>query len=172
MRTLSIDGLVLEPQVATHADEMFTVLSDPAIYQHENEPPPSVEWLRSRFKLLERRTSADGREHWLNWVVRVPGCGLIGYVQATVRLDCAASIAYEFSSTYWGRGFASKAVQAMIQEIASTYQVRIIVAILKTTNLRSHRFLVRLGFVAAPPLAYREYSVEPDELLMFLEVCQ
>lgn len=57
----------------------------------------------------------------------------------------------------------------MIEEIASAYQVRNIVAILKATNLRSHRFLVRLGFVAAPPQAHSEYSVEPDELLMFLQ---
>lgn len=40
---------MLEPQVAAHASEMFDVLSDPAIYEFENEPPPSEAWLVERY---------------------------------------------------------------------------------------------------------------------------
>jgi hypothetical protein len=39
MQAIATAGLTLEPQVAAHADEMFGVLSDPAIYEHENAPP-------------------------------------------------------------------------------------------------------------------------------------
>ena len=42
IRPLETPRLVLEPQVAAHADEMFIVLSDPAIYEFENAPPGSV----------------------------------------------------------------------------------------------------------------------------------
>ena len=45
-----MDGFVLEPQVAAHAEAMFVVLSDPAIYAYENAPPESLEWLRKRFE--------------------------------------------------------------------------------------------------------------------------
>lgn len=100
MRTIETARLVLEPQTATHAAEMFLVLSDPAIYEFENAPPPSVEWLHARFTKLETRCSADGREQWLNWVIRIRDSGLIGYVQATVHPDDRAGIAYELSSTY------------------------------------------------------------------------
>lgn len=62
MRTIATARLALEPQVAAHADEMFVVLADPAIYEHENEPPASVEWLRERYRRLESRRSPDGRE--------------------------------------------------------------------------------------------------------------
>ena len=63
MQVIEIDGLALVPQTAAHAGEMFVVLSDPAIYEHENEPPASVEALRNRFAMLESRQSADGQEH-------------------------------------------------------------------------------------------------------------
>jgi ribosomal-protein-alanine N-acetyltransferase len=43
MRSIRANGLTLEPQVAAHADAMFVVLSDPAIYAYENQPPKSVE---------------------------------------------------------------------------------------------------------------------------------
>lgn len=58
--------LVLEPFVATHAAEMFQVLSDPAIYEFENSPPESVEWLERRYGRLESRCSLDGSQLWLN----------------------------------------------------------------------------------------------------------
>ena len=73
----------MEPLVAAHAHEMFGVLSDPAIYESANAPPPSEEWLRSRYRRLEQRRSPDGNELWLNWVARVPCGELVGYVQAT-----------------------------------------------------------------------------------------
>ena len=91
MRVIETPTLTLEPQVAAHADEMFAVLCDPAIYEHESAPPPSIEWLRERYRRLETRCSADGREEWLNWVIRLPSCEPIGYVQATVHADGRAA---------------------------------------------------------------------------------
>ena len=104
MRVVEAGNLRLEPQTAQHAAEMFAVLSDPAIYEYENEPPASAEWLRERFSRLETRMSRDGREQWLNWVIRIPSSELIGYVQATVHSGGRANIAYVLSSAYWGRG--------------------------------------------------------------------
>src|SRR3990172_3184843 len=124
MRAIATGRLSLEPQVATHAEEMFGVLSDPAIYEYEDEPPPSVVWLRERFTKLETRRSADGREQWLNWVLRLPSSELIGYVQATVYSDGWASIAYVLASRFWGRGLAREAVQAMISDLVQQYEVR------------------------------------------------
>jgi [ribosomal protein S5]-alanine N-acetyltransferase len=66
MRVIDAGSLVLEPQTMAHAQEMFVVLSDPALYDYENKPPPSLDWLSSRFARLESRYSADGSEQWLN----------------------------------------------------------------------------------------------------------
>jgi ribosomal-protein-alanine N-acetyltransferase len=162
MQVIVTRCLTLEPQVAAHADEMFGVLSDPAIYEHENAPPPSVEWLRERFGTLESRVSADGREQWLNWVVRLRTSEPIGYVQATVFPTGRAAIAYEMASRYWGRGFAREACEAMLSELAARYGVRQAHAVFKRSNIRSLRLLERLGFAPALPEAY----VGSDELLM------
>ena len=169
MHVIETGSLTLEPQTVAHAEEMFVVLSDPAIYEHENEPPPSLEWLRARFTKLESRRSSDGQEHWLNWVIRLPTSELIGYVQSTVRDNGRAAIAYALCSAFWGRGLAHQAVQAMISELVQHYQVRSLSAVLKRQNLRSRRLLERLGFSLATAEQLRTHPVEPGELLMHRE---
>jgi len=145
---------------------MFAVLSDPAIYQYENAPPPSVEWLRERFARLESRCSADGCEQWLNWVIRLSTSELIGYVQATLHADGRAAIAYELSSAYWGRGLAREAVEGMINELVTHYRVHTLTAVLKRENQRSFRLLERLGFSLASTETHAAHDVGSDDLMM------
>lgn len=159
MRELRSARLVLEPQVETHAQEMFDVLSDPAIYEFEGEPPHSVAWLRERYRKLESRVSPDGSQRWLNWVVRAQGVP-IGYVQATVFHDGRAAIAYVLASRWWGRGYASEAVAAMLDELRDRYAVRLALAVFKAANSRSRALLERAGFVDT------RGETEPDERIM------
>lgn len=138
--------LVLEPQTAAHASEMFEVLSDPAIYEFENAPPQSEAWLAARFARLESRVSPDGRQQWLNWVVRLPTGALAGYVQATIDSHRIAHIAYELASKFWRQGIGSAAVNAMLKELETTYGVCTFAATLKERNYRSLALLRSLGF--------------------------
>lgn len=164
MRTLVTARLVLEPQMTAHAEPMYALLQDPAIYRYENEPPQSVDWLRERFRRLESRTSADGSEQWLNWVVRLRDSELIGYVQATVCEASPVATAYVFASPWWGRGYASEAVSAMMEELAANYGARAFSAVLKRDNLRSIRLLQRLGFARAAESA--AIACDEDEIAM------
>ncbi len=169
MRVIATTRLTLEPQLAAHAEEMFVVLSDPAIYEYENVPPTSVDALWARFARLESRQSHDGSQRWLNWVARLGSGELIGFVQATVRADGAdgsALIAYEFASAFWGRGLAYEATAAMIAELVERYRVRSLFAILKRENDRSVRLLQRLNFSMATPEQHVAYHVDADEALM------
>jgi len=170
VRVIETGSLTLEPQTAAHAEEMFAVLSDPAIYEYENQPPPSLEWLSARFAKLESRLSANGLEQWLNWVIRLPTSELIGYVQATVHPNERAAIAYELSSAYWGRGLARQAVQAVISELVEHYRIHSFSSVLKRENFRSMRLLERLGFSPASPEQHAKHRVEPGELLMVREI--
>lgn len=163
MRTLAASRCRLEPQVGSHASEMFEVLSDPAIYEFEHAPPESEAWLRRRFERLECRTSTDGREQWLNWVIRLPDARLAGYVQATVREDHTALVAYELHSRYWRQGIGTHAMQAMLQELRDAYEVRTCLAVLKAKNYRSEGLLHKLGFTPAPQECVLRYRDEPDE---------
>ena len=167
MKTVFCAPYTLEPQLAEHAHEMFGVLSDPAIYEFENCPPSSEEWLKTRLARLESRRSSDGKEHWLNWVIRLPTGCLAGYVQATVVEDGTAYVAYEINSEYWRKGIGSCTVLAMLQELEAQYDVIEFVAVLKAKNYRSKALLLKLGFSAADPVQQEWHRDEPDELVMF-----
>ena len=149
MNRVTVGALVLEPQVAAHAAEMFSVLSDPAIYEFENAPPESLAWLTQRFAKLEARVSSDGAQQWLNWVIRLPTGSLAGYVQATLPGDGTAHIAYELASKFWRRGIGGAAVSAMLGELAQTYGVDTFVATLNERNYRSLALLTKLKFERA-----------------------
>ena len=167
IRPLETPRLVLEPQVAAHADEMFVVLSDPAIYEFENAPPVSVEALRERYRALEARRSPDGRQLWLNWTVRLKeGDAAIGYVQSTVLPDAAALVAYEFNSAWWGRGLAGEAVAAAMLELRQHLGVTRFGAVFKTANERSRRLLARLGMRPAVGGQFPSALAEADESAM------
>ena len=168
MNTLHTELCTLEPQLASHAEEMFGVLCDPAIYEFEGVPPPSVEALRAGYTKRECRLSPDGSEKWLNWVVRSTTGHLTGYVQATVLTSGASYIGYEFSSQYWRRGLASASIRAVLNELSRNYQVHTIVALFKNDNYRSISLLNKLGFVSGSELEVSRYEVPDDEsLLMF-----
>jgi RimJ/RimL family protein N-acetyltransferase len=142
---------------------MFAVLGDPAIYEFENEPPESAEWLRWRFERLESRGSPDGREGWLNWVLRLPDGRAAGYLQATTYDGGRADVAYVLASAYWGRSLATQAVQAMLDELATHHGATAFSAIFKRANHRSLALLQRLGFVPASEVEHRLRQIEPDE---------
>jgi ribosomal-protein-alanine N-acetyltransferase len=166
VRTLSASCCVLEPQVVGHAPELFEVLRDPAIYEFEGEPPPSLELLANGLRRKEGRTSPDGTETWLNWVVRKTTGELTGYVQATVLPSGCAYVGYEFSSRYWRQGLGSSAVAAVLDELASVYQVHTVVAVLKTLNYRSMGLLRKLGFAPCPAERTAEFEAEADESIL------
>jgi RimJ/RimL family protein N-acetyltransferase len=166
MRVLEGGVVRLEPQLEAHADALFELLLDPALYAHENEPPASLQWLRERFRRLESRESADGAEQWLNWAVFALPATPVGYVQATVYPTGRADIAYVFGSRFWGRGLATAAVELMVAELQARYGVKTLTAALKRTNAPSLRLLERLGFEHAPEAQRAGIGVAPDELLL------
>lgn len=166
MNTLRTPRCTLEPQVEAHAEEMFGVLSDPAIYEFERVPPPSVERLAAGYRLRESRTSPDGRQKWLNWVVRLPSQEAAGYVQATVLESGVSYVAYEFASKYWRKGIGSASVAAMLEELVRTYGVRTFVAVLKAGNYRSLGLLDHLGFTLATQEQAAEFEPGRDEIVM------
>ena len=169
MRVIAAPNCTLEPLVAAHAAEMFVALSDPAIYEFENEPPPSEAWLSERYARLERRTSPDGAQAWLNWVVRLPGGELAGYVQATVLGTGTAVVAYELGSRWWRRGIGRAAVAGMLEELRVHHGVWAFAAVLKRANLRSHGLLLRLGFREATAGERVAFGAGDDERVMVRE---
>jgi len=164
MRALATSGLVLEPLTVAHAEAMFELLSDLDLYRYLDDlPPASVEQLRNRYARLESRASADGKQRWLNWVVREPGQPPMGYVQATVLDNGSAWVAYLLGSRHRGRGHATQATAAMLEHLESDCGASRQIANVEAENLRSIRLLERLGFRAATAAEAAEHEPTATE---------
>jgi [ribosomal protein S5]-alanine N-acetyltransferase len=167
MRTLHAPGLTLEPQTAAHASAMFDALNDVEVHTYlDDTPPVSVHALRERFARLETRCSADGSELWLNWALRLDDGAIAGYVQATVLRDGSAWIAYLLGRAHWGRGHATRAVCAMIDELVNQHRVTQLLATADRDNRRSIALLGRLGFTVAPDAWRRRHDVLDRDVLL------
>ncbi|MDQ2828084.1 MAG: GNAT family N-acetyltransferase [Chloroflexota bacterium] len=68
--------LLLEPLAASHAATLYAALQSPELYTFiPQDPPPSPHGLEARYAALSTRRSSDGREAWLNWVMRQRATG-------------------------------------------------------------------------------------------------
>jgi ribosomal-protein-alanine N-acetyltransferase len=168
-RSIESGSLRLEPLVAAHAEEMFRPMSDSAIYAYMPlQPPASASALRRRYAHLEQGRSADGRERWLNWVVRLHSRECVGFLQTTIYPGLTADFAFAFAPAHWGRGVAFEACRALLPCLRRDFAVRVLYATVDPRNARSIRLLQRLGFRAVPVGDYPHGEVAPEDLVFAL----
>lgn len=164
--------MFLEPVTPAHAPKMFAGLADERGYRFlPEEPPESVDKLRAKYEILTAETSPDGKEIWLNWMLkRRGGEHYVGYVQATIiKAEKAALIAYHIFPQYWGQQLGREAVKGMLNAIATEYRIREARAYVDTRNLASIRLVEALGFqLAATVVAPDDYRGESHEEHLFV----
>lgn len=162
--------LRLEPLHQSHADAMFSVLSDPALYTWMDQgPPASAAALGEVYRRLESRCSGDGSEAWLNWVLfSDPDPAPLGFVQASVMAQGRAWVAYVLGRDAWGKGYALEATAAMLQHLFGALQARQAMAVVEQDNARSIALLQRLGFSQARGAALDAHVLTATEQLWLL----
>jgi RimJ/RimL family protein N-acetyltransferase len=166
MTPMHTERLLLEPLCPGHAEEMFPVLSDPAIYQWlDYGAPSSVEYLQALYARLEAGRSPDGSEVWVNFLVRLNGGGAIGYVQATVYPGQKTYVGYVLASTYWGKGYAAEEMTALLTHLAREQPTPVTMAVIEVENIRSAALLRRRDFAAAPAGHSSASGLTPTERL-------
>jgi RimJ/RimL family protein N-acetyltransferase len=112
---LETERLLLEPLRVEHADEMVDLLADRDLYAfYADEASPTLAELRDRYARQSRGASADGREEWHNWILRLRATGrAAGFVQATVTRadggDAVVELAWVVGSAYQRHGLATEA---------------------------------------------------------------
>jgi RimJ/RimL family protein N-acetyltransferase len=116
--------LDLEPLLATHAAELAPVLDDPALHEFTGGMPLDATALTARYTRLAGRRSADGRQHWGNWVIRVRETGrAVGTVQATLPVGGPAAglagVAWVLGREAQGRGYAKEAASSLVARLAA-----------------------------------------------------
>jgi RimJ/RimL family protein N-acetyltransferase len=112
---ISARRVALAPLEVDDADEMVRVLSACELYVFTGGRPPTLAELRAQYARQVAGHSADGREEWRNWIIRLmPDRTAIGYVQATVVDDGQrAEIAWVVGQKWQGQGYAKEAVSAL-----------------------------------------------------------
>jgi RimJ/RimL family protein N-acetyltransferase len=140
--------LRLEPQRPEHAEALYPLLLDARLYEHiPAEPPQSLDALRERLQRLGTRRAPGGDELWLNWVLRdVRDGACVGRVQATVRVDAPAYLAYEVFPAHWQQGYATEGCIRVMRWLCDALQVSGFIAEVDSLNTASLRLLERLGF--------------------------
>jgi RimJ/RimL family protein N-acetyltransferase len=115
MESIRTDRLLLLPLEVAHAEEMATVLGDPALHEFIGGEPATADALRDRYVRLVAG-SPDPAVSWLNWVVRLVTDGhLVGTVQATVTDgNHEAEVAWIVGTPWQGRGFATEAARGLV----------------------------------------------------------
>jgi [ribosomal protein S5]-alanine N-acetyltransferase len=160
----------MEERRVAHASELFEVLRDPQLYEFLDESPPkSVQELAEKLARSELRRSPDGKEHWLNWVVRAESGAIAGYVQATVAESKETNIAYVFSTRFQGQGIASAAVGRMLQTVVAEYQATTLFIVAEAANLPSLRLAKRLGFTEVPKEVSARRQGGPNDVVLWLQ---
>jgi RimJ/RimL family protein N-acetyltransferase len=146
---LESERLVLLPLDESAAAEMVGVLADPVLYLHTGGEPPDLETLKARYYRQARGRSPDGKELWLNWIVRTrEPSAAVGYVQVTLSLsEGVADVAWVIGTVHQRRGYASEAAAAVLEWLEPSTQVRRITAHIADRNLASQGVARRLGFV-------------------------
>lgn len=148
--------LVLEPVTAWHGESIFALLKEPLLYTYiPREPPLAASQVARRFEALETRRSPDGQELWLNWAVRIAANGYAGLVEATVRADATALVAWFTFLPHQRQGYGREAVAAMLDHLAAS-GVRAAIAFIDTRNAASIRLAEALGFTRAATHPARE----------------
>ena len=154
---LETPRLLLEPIVTDHAAALFEALQAPELYTYiPQDAPSSLEALIARFEALSSRRSPDGHEDWLNWALRQRATGVyVGTVQATVREDHTALLAYMVFLAFWRQGYAREACARVLAHLFEEYHVSRVAAEIDTRNAASMRLVEAPGFmrVATTPAA-------------------
>lgn len=178
MRTLRTSRLRLVPVTIANAGALWNILQQPDLRQYQDLPNVGAiafsDMVGKRPKHLH--AGAIGRFEWLVFMERVRKP--VGWVSLRIaERDCTAGeIGYSILRDFRGRGIASEAVAAMLDEALEQASLARINAYCVPQNSASRRVLQRLGFredgvlthgatVAGEPVDVLTHRLERDAWL-------
>ena len=148
MRTLQTARLRLVPVTVGNAEELWDVLRQPHMRDYQDLPSVDIPHLRRMIEARPRRLipGAFGRFEWLVFSVGEPG--LIGWVSLRMndRDAHAGEIGYSIVADRRGRGLATEAARALVQEAFEHVDVTTLRAYCVPENAASRAVLAKIGF--------------------------
>lgn len=122
----------------------YRSLPEVARFQGWNSPYPEPKAMDLIDQMQNREPGQSG---WFQFAVALGSEGtLIGDIGVHTFEERQAELGFTLSSQWWGKGYATEALEAVINYAFKTLQMHRLVAATDTRNLASQKVLERLGF--------------------------
>lgn len=146
--TIATKRLLLQPMNKKDIDFIVILEGRVESYQYDLDDAPTYEEVNKRCKWFMDSVEALPKEGAIRWIVRLENQEI-----GEVHFICNWSktheweIGYKFLKEYWGNGYASEAVTAVIHYVFMNFEVNRIVAFLNSQNTRSESLCERVGML-------------------------
>jgi RimJ/RimL family protein N-acetyltransferase len=150
--------------VAADVDELATVFAEREVWEFPFKRPFSHD---ETAQFVQRQIQAWDRYQFGLWIVRTAADGrVIGYAGLSVptfapEILPAVEVGWRLSPTAWGRGYATEAATAALDQAFSTLALASVCSLPQTDNDASWRVAERLGMtyvrdIELPPTDQRD----------------
>ena len=149
---LRTERLVLRRWRAADREPFAALNADPVVMEHFVACPTRAE----SDDLVDRIEDHFDREGWGLWAVEVTETGrFIGFTglwPATfeAHFTPAVEVGWRLAQEGWGRGYATEAARAALQDGFERFAFAEIVSMTSVTNTRSQRVMQKLGMTRDP----------------------
>lgn len=137
MIELSTDRLIIRRFTENDGEDLYEYFSNPAVLEFEPFKPFTKE---EAYREAKRRV---GDERFL--AVCLKSGKLIGNLYFSKGDFETWEVGYVFNNKYWGNGYASESLLALIKYVFLSLNVRRIIAQCDPKNIRSWKLLERVG---------------------------
>ena len=155
--SIETERLLLRPLLAEDADGMFALDSDPEVHRFlGNQPIQSKEEAVSVIAFVQEQYESLGIGRWavlekssgefLGW------SGLKKITEPFLGMPFYYDLGYRFRTQYWGKGFATEAAKAWVNEGFHTLQLTELFASTHLENHASAGVLIKCGFTEQSPV--------------------
>jgi len=144
---MQTDRLVMRPLTMEDADFVFQHFRDPRVTEYLMDEPPVADYAQAQ-AIINFYLEPEGNSHNRWGIVRntdsrlIGSCGYHKWMKAYFR----AEIGYDLSPDFWGQGYMTEALRAVIRNGFDRMELNRIDALVYSGNSRSLRLLRKLGF--------------------------
>jgi [ribosomal protein S5]-alanine N-acetyltransferase len=143
---LQASRLTLRDFQSADLEAVHAYAEDERVVTHQEWGPNSLEQTRSFVENCVAEPSLSTRRSFNLAVVLADGRLIGGCLAAVDAESYAAEIGYSFHLNYWGQGYASEAVQCLMQFLWRDLGLRRVSAYCRPENAASIALLQRAGF--------------------------
>ena len=144
---IETERLLLQPLTAEHTDFVFRHFSNPAVYQYLLDEPPVTDHAQAE-EIVQFYAEPAGKPY-NRWVILrksdnqpIGTCGYHKWDRRYFRTE----IGYDLHPDFWGQGYMTEALKAVIASGFEKVGLNRIDALVYVENKPSIRLLQRLGF--------------------------